>query len=118
VFKIVDANDEKQVIRENIKTGSDGKVTVKDLEPGVYKFIETEAPKDYTLSTNPIEFTIDKSQQALATVTANNSLKTGEVELLKVDEFGEKKPLEGAVFKLVDTNNNDVSAYTNLTNDK
>ncbi|PEQ68333.1 SpaA isopeptide-forming pilin-related protein [Bacillus cereus] len=118
VFKIVDANDEKQVIRENIKTGSDGKVTVKDLEPGVYKFIETEAPKDYTLSTNPIEFTIDKSQQALATVTANNSLKTGEVELLKVDEFGEKKPLEGAVFKLVDTNNNDVSPYTNLTTDK
>ncbi|MEC2532434.1 SpaA isopeptide-forming pilin-related protein, partial [Bacillus cereus] len=118
VFKIVDANDEKQVIRENIKTGSDGKVTVKDLEPGVYKFIETEAPKDYTLSTNPIEFTIDKSQQALATVTANNSLKTGEVELLKVDEFGEKKPLEGAVFKLVDTNNNDVSPHTNLTTDK
>ncbi|WP_100654907.1 SpaA isopeptide-forming pilin-related protein [Bacillus cereus] len=118
VFKIVDANDEKQVIRENIKTGSDGKVTVKDLEPGAYKFIETEAPKDYTLSTNPIEFTIDKSQQALATVTANNSLKTGEVELLKVDEFGEKKPLEGAVFKLVDTNNNDVSPHTNLTTDK
>ncbi|PFH74751.1 SpaA isopeptide-forming pilin-related protein [Bacillus thuringiensis] len=118
VFKIVDANDEKQVIRENIKTGSDGKVTVKDLEPGAYKFIETEAPKDYTLSTNPIEFTIDKSQQTLATVTANNSLKTGEVELLKVDEFGEKKPLEGAVFKLVDTNNNDVSPHTNLTTDK
>ncbi|MED3445195.1 SpaA isopeptide-forming pilin-related protein [Bacillus thuringiensis] len=118
VFKIVDANDEKQVIRENIKTGSDGKVIVKDLEPGAYKFIETEAPKDYTLSTNPIEFTIDKSQQALATVTANNSLKTGEVELLKVDEFGEKKPLEGAVFKLVDTNNNDVSPHTNLTTDK
>ncbi|MEH7150121.1 SpaA isopeptide-forming pilin-related protein [Bacillus thuringiensis] len=118
VFKIVDANDEKQVIRENIKTGSDGKVTVKDLEPGAYKFIETEAPKDYTLSTNPIEFTIDKSQQTLATVTANNSLKMGEVELLKVDEFGEKKPLEGAVFKLVDTNNNDVFPHTNLTTDK
>ncbi|WP_259416567.1 SpaA isopeptide-forming pilin-related protein [Bacillus toyonensis] len=118
VFKIVDANDEKQVIRENIKTGSDGKVTVKDLEPGAYKFIETEAPKDYTLSTKPIEFTIDKSQQALAAVSANNSLKTGEVELLKVDEFGEKKPLEGAVFKLVDTNNNDVSPHTNLTTDK
>ena len=118
VFKIVDANDEKQVIRENIKTGSDGKVTVKDLEPGAYKFIETEAPKDYVLNANPIEFTIDKSQQSFATVKATNGLKTGEVELLKVDEFGEKKPLEGAVFKLVDTNNNDVSPHTNLTTDK
>ncbi|QWH20291.1 LPXTG cell wall anchor domain-containing protein [Bacillus mycoides] len=115
VFKIVDANDEKKVIRENVKTGADGKVTVKDLEPGTYKFIETEAPTDYTLSTKPIEFTIDKSQQALATVTATNSLKTGEVELLKVDEFGEKKPLEGAVFKIVDVNNNDVR--TDLTTD-
>ncbi|MCU5703838.1 SpaA isopeptide-forming pilin-related protein [Bacillus wiedmannii] len=115
VFKIVDANDEKKVIRENVKTGADGKVTVKDLEPGTYKFIETEAPKDYVLNANPIEFTIDKSQQSFATVTATNSLKTGEVELLKVDEFGDKKPLEGAVFKIVDLNNNDVR--TDLTTD-
>ncbi|MCC2498660.1 SpaA isopeptide-forming pilin-related protein [Bacillus paranthracis] len=115
VFKIVDANDEKKVIRENVKTGADGKVTVKDLEPGTYKFVETEAPKDYTLNTNPIEFTIDKSQHSFATVTATNSLKTGEVELLKVDEFGDKKPLKGAVFKIVDVNNNDVR--TDLTTD-
>ncbi|MED0996698.1 SpaA isopeptide-forming pilin-related protein [Bacillus mobilis] len=118
VFKIVDANDEKKVIRENVTTGEDGKVTVKDLEPGTYKFIETKAPQDYTLNTDPITFTIDKSQQSLATVTATNSLKTGEVELLKVDEFGEKKPLEGAVFKLVDANNNEVPPHTNLTTDK
>ncbi|MES5952676.1 SpaA isopeptide-forming pilin-related protein [Bacillus fungorum] len=115
VFKIVDANDEKKVIRENVKTGADGKVTVKDLEPGTYKFIETEAPKDYVLNANPIEFTIDKSQQSLATVKATNSLKTGEVELLKVDEFGDKKPLKGAVFKIVDVNNHDVR--TDLTTD-
>ncbi|MGN4616259.1 SpaA isopeptide-forming pilin-related protein, partial [Bacillus cereus group sp. MYBK71-2] len=113
VFKIVDANDEKKVIRKNVTTGADGKVTVKDLEPGTYRFIETEAPKDYVLNTNPIEFTIDKSQQSFATVTATNSLKTGDVELLKVDEFGDKKPLKGAVFKIVDVNNNDVR--TDLT---
>ncbi|WP_305926907.1 SpaA isopeptide-forming pilin-related protein [Bacillus mycoides] len=118
VFKIVDANDEKKIVRENVKTGADGTVTVKDLEPGTYKFIETKAPQDYTLNTDPITFTIDKSQQSLATVTATNSLKTGEVELLKVDEFGEKKPLEGAVFKLVDANNNEVPPHTNLTTDK
>ncbi|ALQ70840.1 SpaA isopeptide-forming pilin-related protein [Bacillus thuringiensis] len=115
VFKIVDANDEKKVIRENVKTGADGKVTIKDLEPGTYKFIETEAPKDYVLNANPIEFTIDKSQQSFATVTATNSLKTGEVELFKVDEFGDKNPLKGAVFKIVDVNNNDVR--TDLTTD-
>ncbi|MFV8518484.1 SpaA isopeptide-forming pilin-related protein [Bacillus sp. SBS7] len=116
VFKIVDADDEKKVIRENVKTGADGKVTVKDLEPGKYKFIETEAPQDYTLNKDPIPFTIDKSQQSFATATATNSLKTGEVELLKVDEFGEKKPLKDAVFKLVDANNNEV--HTKLTTDK
>ncbi|SMD71490.1 dihydroorotate dehydrogenase electron transfer subunit [Bacillus mobilis] len=116
VFKIVDANDEKKVIRENVTTGADGKVTVKDLEPGMYKFIETEAPKDYTLNKDPIPLTIDKNQQSFAIAKATNSLKTGEVELLKVDEFGKKKPLEGAVFKLVDANNNEV--HTNLTTDK
>ncbi|MEI5911402.1 SpaA isopeptide-forming pilin-related protein [Bacillus cereus group sp. Bce005] len=115
LFKIVDADDEKKVIRENVKTGADGKVTVKDLEPGKYKFIETEAPQDYTLNKDPIPFTIDKSQQSFATATATNSLKTGEVELLKVDEFGDKKPLAGAVFKIVDLNNNDVR--TDLTTD-
>ncbi|PEW87345.1 collagen-binding protein [Bacillus cereus] len=115
VFKIVDAHDDKKVIRTDLRTGSDGKVTVKDLEPGTYKFIETSAPKDYVLNTTPIEFTIDKSQSAFVTVTAKNSLKTGEVELLKVDEFGKKKPLKGAVFKIVDANNNEVR--TGLTTD-
>ena len=47
VFKIVDANDEKKVIRENIKTGADGKAIATDLRPGDYKFIEVTAPKYY-----------------------------------------------------------------------
>ena len=53
------------------------------------------------LNTNPIEFTIDKSQQSFATVTATNSLKTGEVELLKVDEFGDKNLLQVPYLKLL-----------------
>lgn len=40
VFKIVDANDEKKVIRENVKTGADGKAIATGLRPGNYKFIE------------------------------------------------------------------------------
>ncbi|MCU5484674.1 SpaA isopeptide-forming pilin-related protein, partial [Bacillus cereus] len=113
IFKIVDANDEKKVIRENVKTGADGKVTVKDLEPGTYKFIETEAPKDYVLNTKPIEFTIDKSQQSFATVTAKNSLTKGGIELTKVNAADEKETLEGAVFKIVNRDTNE-DARTNL----
>ncbi len=103
VFKIVDANDEKKVIRENVKTGADGKVTVKDLEPGTYKFVETAAPEHYVLRAEPIEFTIDRSQKETLLVKAENALKPGDVELTKVDDI-DGTALEGAVFKIVDAN--------------
>ena len=73
VFKIVDANDEKKVIRENIKTGADGKAIATGLRPGDYKFIEITAPKYYDKNTNPIKFTITESQTTSATVTAKTA---------------------------------------------
>ncbi|PGB55303.1 SpaA isopeptide-forming pilin-related protein, partial [Bacillus anthracis] len=103
VFKIVDANDEKKVIRENVTTGADGKVTVKDLEPGTYKFIETADPEHYVLRAEPIEFTIDRSQKETLLVKAENALKPGDVELTKVDDI-DGTALEGALFKIVDAN--------------
>ena len=73
VFKIVDANDEKKVIRENVKTGADGKAIATGLRPGDYKFIEVTAPKYYDKNTKPIKFTITESQTTQATVTAKTA---------------------------------------------
>ncbi len=113
VFKIVDMNGND--VRTDLTTNKDGKISVSDLRPGNYQFIETKAPKHYDLNQTPINFTVEKSQTATASVTATNSLTKGAVELTKVDDI-ESVTLEGAVFKIVDMNGNDVR--TDLTTDK
>ncbi|MGE1109133.1 SpaA isopeptide-forming pilin-related protein, partial [Bacillus wiedmannii] len=113
VFKIV--NDKNEDVRTNLKTEKDGTFTVKDLDPGDYQFIETTPPKYYDLNKEPIPFTIEKSQTSIISITAKNSLTTGAVELLKVDEFDKKTPLAGAMFKIVNDKNEDVR--TELTTD-
>ncbi|MCR6849844.1 SpaA isopeptide-forming pilin-related protein [Bacillus sp. IBL03825] len=113
VFKIV--NDKNEDVRTNLKTEKDGTLTVKDLDPGDYQFIETTPPKYYDLNKEPIPFTIEKSQTSIISITAKNSLTTGAVELLKVDEFDKKTLLAGAMFKIVNDKNEDVR--TELTTD-
>ncbi|EOO13109.1 SpaA isopeptide-forming pilin-related protein [Bacillus cereus] len=113
VFKIV--NEKGDTIQQNLKTGSDGKLIVKNLEPGKYKFIETEAPKYYELNKEPIDFTIEKSQTSFVSVTAKNSLTKGDAELVKVDNVDKKESLEGAVFKVIDEHGKNVR--TDLTTD-
>uniref|UniRef100_UPI003983B3D5 SpaA isopeptide-forming pilin-related protein n=1 Tax=Bacillus wiedmannii TaxID=1890302 RepID=UPI003983B3D5 len=118
IFKIVDANDEKKVIRENVKTGADGKAIATGLRPGDYKFIEVTAPKYYDKNTNPIKFTITESQTTSATVTAKNSLTKGGIELTKVNAADEKETLEGAVFKIVNRDTNEDVRTELVTNSK
>ncbi|WP_368908525.1 collagen binding domain-containing protein, partial [Bacillus wiedmannii] len=85
VFNIVDMNG--TVIRENLTTNSQGKISVSDLRPGDYQFVETKAPKHYDLNKEPIPFTIEKGQAEPISVTAKNSLTKGAVELSKVDDI-------------------------------
>ena len=113
VFKIVDMNGND--VRSDLTTNKDGKISVSDLRPGDYQFVETKAPTHYDLNQNPIKFTVEKSQTTTASVTAKNSLSKGAVELTKVDDI-DGATLEGAVFKIVDQNGLDVR--TDLTTDK
>ncbi|WP_148662576.1 SpaA isopeptide-forming pilin-related protein, partial [Bacillus mobilis] len=64
VFKIVDMNGND--VRSNLTTDKDGKISVSDLRPGDYQFVETKAPIHYDLNQNPIKFTVEKSQTATA----------------------------------------------------
>ena len=57
-FKVVDA-DGKTVL-DKLVSSDKGIVSVSDLAPGKYQFIETKAPKGYYLNSNPVDFTIDK----------------------------------------------------------
>ncbi|KFL85801.1 LPXTG cell wall anchor domain protein [Bacillus cereus] len=114
VFNIIDAKG--KIVRTNLTTDKDGKVSASNLRPGDYQFVETKAPKDYDLNNTPIPFTIEKSQTTHVSVTAKNGLTKGGVELTKVDSLDTKETLEGAVFKITDMNGNDIR--TNLVTNK
>lgn len=53
-------------------TNTDGEITVDNLRPGDYQFIETRAPRNYYLNTEPVEFTIDRNPTIQVEVTAEN----------------------------------------------
>ncbi len=42
------------VIKTDLKTNGEGKITVENLRPGTYQFVETTAPKHYDLDKKPI----------------------------------------------------------------
>ncbi|EPG1318405.1 TPA_asm: peptidoglycan-binding protein [Listeria monocytogenes] len=61
-------------LQPNLKTDKMGKLTVTDLLPGEYQFVETKAPTGYILDATPVKFKI--STEALnVTVTKENTKK-------------------------------------------
>ncbi|WP_100403553.1 SpaA isopeptide-forming pilin-related protein [Bacillus sp. FJAT-42315] len=102
VFELQDQNN--KTIKSNLSTNKEGKLLVKDLKPGDYQFVETKAPSGYVLDKTPLKFKIDKAQKETLTVTFENAVTSGAVELTKVDEADGKLKLAGAVFQLQDQN--------------
>ncbi|EJP6472397.1 LPXTG cell wall anchor domain-containing protein [Clostridium botulinum] len=49
-------------IKVGLKTDKNGQISVKDLVPGEYQFVETKAPKGYKLDKIPVKFTIKVGQ--------------------------------------------------------
>ncbi|MFT8879270.1 MAG: SpaA isopeptide-forming pilin-related protein [Oenococcus sp.] len=112
IFKVVDKNGKD--VQTNLTSDAKGLVTVTDLAPGDYSFVETQAPDGYVLNTNKTDFTIAASaQNAPAVVNASSEFMNyqGTATLTKTDAKG--NPLSGAIFKVVDKNGKDVQ--TGLT---
>lgn len=77
-------------------TGTNGKVFIPDLDPGVYVVEETKAPDGYVLESQKQNVTLKAGETA--SVIFYNTIKAG-LEILKVDEdTGE--PLDGAKIRL------------------
>ncbi|ELC8346044.1 TPA: Cys-Gln thioester bond-forming surface protein, partial [Clostridium perfringens] len=76
-------NGEKLV--GNYTTNKDGKIIVENLEAGNYYFNEIKAPDHYEINQDQdLSFVIDKDNET-KTVTAENKVKTGEVDFTKTD---------------------------------
>lgn len=100
-FSVLDATG--QAVREHLVSDADGKVTVTDLAPGKYQFVETKAPAGYLLNTEPSAFTIVASNRGKPTTvvaTANFVNYQGAAKLIKKDVNGHL--LSGATFKVLD----------------
>lgn len=84
-------------------TNDEGQLTVSDLSPGSYTFIETAAPEGYAINTLPIDFVIEAEQagEPELIVLADFINFQGQAFIQKVDSQGD--PLEGAVFDLRDS---------------
>lgn len=74
VFKLErNVNGEWVLVEENLKTNGAGLIVMSELIIGEYRFVETQAPKGYTLDTTPVVFTItqDNDYEVVA-VTMDN----------------------------------------------
>ena len=98
-FKVVNAQG--KTIQWNLKSNQQGKVTVANLAPGTYQFVETKAPAGYVLNTKPVSFTIDAQHHGQQVVTASDNFINyrGSAVLVKEDKAG--KRLAGAEFKVI-----------------
>nr|WP_246384259.1 SpaA isopeptide-forming pilin-related protein [Gracilibacillus halotolerans] len=104
------------VLQAGLTTDADGRIVVSNLKPGNYQFVETEAAFGYDLDTTPVTFTIEKGQAEILTLSVENELSTGSVELIKVDVDNDNAPLESVTFELQDEDGNVLQA--GLTTDE
>ncbi|KPN12685.1 adhesin [Bacillus australimaris] len=96
-FDLMDEHDQR--IQKDLKTNKNGQLTVDQLKPGTYRFVETASIAGYELDQTPISFTIRLGQDKPAKVEMINKLTPGAVELTKINDEGHL--LEHAEFALL-----------------
>ncbi|SIS64905.1 SpaA isopeptide-forming pilin-related protein [Salimicrobium flavidum] len=103
------------VVESSLTTDENGEITVTDLEPGNYQFVETKAPEGYQLDQTPYSFSIEGQQTDVDQVTATN-VQLGDLILTKTAKEDGSKRLQGAEFELRDGKGEVIE--TSLTTDE
>ncbi len=106
VFEVFNSANKKM---GTITTNEQGTANLSGLEAGRYSLKEMKAPTGYVLGDQPQILEVKTGE--VATVTVENTKIKGNVQLLKVDQGGNKK-LEGAVFILLDEKGKQLHEYT------
>ena len=86
MFKVIDETGQTVAGQANLMSDKQGKVIAKNLAPGTYRFVETQAPTGYLLNETPsASFTIAKDNQGKpATVVLKAPLLITKVLLVKL----------------------------------
>ncbi|WP_278184011.1 MSCRAMM family protein, partial [Clostridium perfringens] len=108
-------NQEGINIRTNLTTDENGQISLNDLAPGDYQFIETKAPEGYELDETPVKFTIVVGQKEAIKIEKVNIATPGSVILTKKDSQS-GHVLKGAIFNL--QNQEGINIRTDLTTDE
>ncbi|MGM0113091.1 SpaA isopeptide-forming pilin-related protein [Enterococcus sp. DIV0187] len=98
-----------KTVQTDLTTNENGEVTVKDLEPGDYQFVETKAPNGYLINTTPVPFTIEaasKGKPAIVTASENFVNYQGSAHFRKTNV--KNTPLANAEFEVRDENDQPV----------
>ncbi|MGM0123993.1 hypothetical protein IGI37_001367 [Enterococcus sp. AZ194] len=106
VFELQDENH--KVLLSDLKTDQSGKISVKEMTPGTYYFVETKAPEGYKIDKTPIKFVV-KGKEESTTVKMDNEGKTHALKVIKKD-VDSKVTLKGAVFSLFDKDGKEIKS--------
>lgn len=91
------------LVKENLTTGENGSVTLKNLHLGTYVIKETKAPDNFYNGSEEKSVTLTYAGQnkevVFADVTFNNERQKADVSVVKQDK-DTKKPLKGGIFAL------------------
>ena len=113
---LVVEDSEGNIIDSWVSTNEPHKI--KDIKPGTYKLTETIAPEGYVISTETIEFTIDKNNKITnksgkeieKVVMYNAPKKKININISKKD-ITNKEELPGASLTLIDGDNNIIATW-------
>ena len=97
VFEVYDSEEN---LKGTIKTNSQGKGSLGNLEYGEYTLVEKIAPLGYVLSSDRI--TVNVNSEGITYKTITNTKILGKINILKVDSADENIKLPGAVFEVKD----------------
>ena len=104
---IFEVKDSEGNVVDTITTGENGVGTSKELPYGNYKVEEVGAPSGYELSDEFKNVTIDSNGQTIE-LTFKNSKLLGLISIEKIDSEDSEIKLEGAEFKVINSNGEEV----------
>ncbi|MFR1927455.1 MAG: collagen binding domain-containing protein, partial [Clostridium paraputrificum] len=104
VFEI---KDSEGTVVDTITTDENGVGTSKELPYGSYTVTEVSAPPGYELSGESKDVTIDSNGQTIE-LTFKNSKLLGSISIEKVDSEDSELKLEGAEFKVINSDGEEV----------
>lgn len=88
---------------DTITTNDNGIAISKDLRYGEYTMRETKPANGYLANNTVYNITIDTHEQVVE-FTVNNQIKKGRIQIVKVDQNNEERPVEGAEFDIIAEN--------------